>query len=532
MIKNPKIPIISDEQLNSTVTELLEIIHLQKEIIQQLKDEIAILKGRKPKPDIKPSKLNEPQSENSEDSDDDGNQKKRPGSAKRKKTADLEIHDTKIVKPDHIPEGSRFKGYDDYIVQDIRIETHNIQYRIERWLTPGGDYIKGRLPSEISSTHFGPTLISYILQQYYQAHVTQPLIPEELRDLGTDISPGQLNRIVTEGKEDFHKEKKDILLAGLGVSDYINVDDTAARHKGKNGYCTHIGNELFAFFESTDSKSRINFLTLLSAGNAAYQITPDAIEYMVQQKLPKVPSGKISELLCTKFENKKDFEICLERLGINDARHIRIITEGCLFGNIIENGFNRNMIIMSDDAGQFNVFLHTLCWVHTDRIINKLTGFSDDQRQALDDKRSEIWELYADLKKYKLSPDKKNKVRLENRFDDIFKGDTCFATLNQALKRIQRNKPELLLVLEYPYIPLHNNLSENDIREYVKKRKISGGTRSDEGRKCRDTFTSLKKTCRKLGISFWEFLKARVLSNNEVPYLPNLITSKVQSENL
>lgn len=530
MITIPKIPPIPDDQLTPIIITLLEINQLQKELIQQLKDEIAILKGQKPKPDIKPSKLNEEKAEDSQDGNAGEEEKRRPGSDKRKKTAELEIHDTKIVKPDHIPEGSRFKGYDDYVVQDIKIHPHNIKYRIECWLTPEGDSIKGQLPSTTATPHFGPTLVSFILQQYYQAHVTQPLILEELRDLGVDISSGQLNRIIIEGKEDFHKEKKEILLAGLGVSSYVNVDDTAARHKGKNGYCTHIGNEFFAFFESTDSKSRINFLSLLAAGDVAYFINADAIEYMLQQKLPKVPLGKIAELLFTKFESKTDLAGCLEGLGITDNRHIRIITEGCTIGNIIENGFDRNMIIVSDDAGQFNVFIHALCWIHTDRIVNKLTGFSDAQRQALDYKRSEIWDFYADLKKYKLSPDENIKTQLDKRFDEIFKGDTCFATLNQALKRIRRNKEELLLVLDHPHIPLHNNLSENDIREYVKKRKISGSTRSDEGRKCRDTFASLKKTCRKLGISFWEFLKDRILGTNEVPYLPDLITSKAQSD--
>ena len=84
----------------------------------------------------------------------------------------------------------------------------------------------------------------------------------------------------------------------------------------------------------------------------------------------------------------------------------------------------------------------------------------------------------------------------------------------------------LLMVLEHPDIPLHNNLSENDIREYVKKRKISGSTRSDSGRRCRDTFTSLKKTCRKLGISFWEYLKDRITGQNAIARLPDLIRSR------
>jgi hypothetical protein len=99
------------------------------------------------------------------------------------------------------------------------------------------------------------------------------------------------------------------------------------------------------------------------------------------------------------------------------------------------------------------------------------------------------------------------------------------------LKRIHKNKSELLLVLERPEIPLHNNGSENDIREHVKKRKISGSTRSDSGRLCRDTFASLKKTCRKLGISFWEFLKDRIMGKGEIPFLPDVINQIVQQAN-
>ncbi|HDH06564.1 MAG TPA: transposase, partial [Nitrospirae bacterium] len=83
-----------------------------------------------------------------------------------------------------------------------------------------------------------------------------------------------------------------------------------------------------------------------------------------------------------------------------------------------------------------------------------------------------------------------------------------------------------LLVLDRPEIPLHNNGSETDIREYVKRRKISGSTRSSPGRKCRDTFTSLKKTCRKLKVSFWKFLNDRVGGINSIPQLEYLMREK------
>jgi hypothetical protein len=92
-----------------------------------------------------------------------------------------------------------------------------------------------------------------------------------------------------------------------------------------------------------------------------------------------------------------------------------------------------------------------------------------------------------------------------------------------------RNKRELLLVLERPELPLHNNLSEGDIREYVKRRKISGGTRSDDGRRGRDTFASLKKTCRKLGVSFWQYLMDRIRRAGQIPTLPSLIEARALS---
>jgi len=100
---------------------------------------------------------------------------------------------------------------------------------------------------------------------------------------------------------------------------------------------------------------------------------------------------------------------------------------------------------------------------------------------------------------------------------------TVYVTLNLALQRMGNNQHELLRVLDKPYLPLHNNLSERDIRDYVKKRKISGSTRSEAGRRCRDTFASLKKTCLKHKISFWHYLKDRLFGESNIPPLSNLI---------
>ena len=143
--------------------------------------------------------------------------------------------------------------------------------------------------------------------------------------------------------------------------------------------------------------------------------------------------------------------------------------------------------------------------------------------------REQIWDLYADLKIYKTAPNEELKQEIDARFEELCATRMRFATLGQALKRLHRNKGELLLVLEKPWLPVHNNLGESDIREYVTKRKISGSTRSDSGRRCRDTFTSLKKTCRKHGISFWEYLKDRVSGNNVIPSLTEYIRQAASS---
>ena len=135
----------------------------------------------------------------------------------------------------------------------------------------------------------------------------------------------------------------------------------------------------------------------------------------------------------------------------------------------------------------------------------------------------QIWSFYADLKAYKAQPDPTRIPEFESRFTAIFTQRTVYATLDQTLKRLHRHKDELLLVLHRPDIPLHTNGSETDIRDFVKKRKVSGGTHSDLGRQCRDTFASLKKTCRKLGISFWQYLLDRVSLTNTIPQLPTII---------
>ena len=522
------------DRLRSSNEHLQQTLQKQQVQIEALKAEIARLKKLPKRPAIRPSTLPKDDDEPGDDPNDSdhsdqggGDQANGKTTKPRKRKKKLTIHHTCVIKPEGLPEGSRLLGYEDYTIQELLIQPHNTRYRLARYQTPEGKTLTGVLPGELRNSHFGITLKSHILYQYYHQRVTQPLILQQLTEWGIDISSGQISRILTEQNDPFHAEKDALLSAGINHSDYIQVDDTGSRHNGKNGYCTHIGNQAFAWFSSTRSKSRINFLKLLRGAAVDYTINTAALDYMKAERLPQRPLLAIGQSEGQTFEDETAWKQHLRQLKIRNKRHIRIATEGALLGTLFACGFPPDLVILSDDAGQFNILLHALCWIHAERVFQRLLPLNPTHTKELNWVHTQIWEIYADLKDYKHTQDAELKQAIQAHFDELCRTRTSFATLNQALKRLAKNKKELLLVLERPDIPLHNNLSEGDIREYVIKRKISGSTRSENGRRCRDTFVSLKKTCKKQRISFWDFLLDRLRQVYLVPYLPDLLCGKV-----
>ncbi|MFZ0257953.1 MAG: hypothetical protein WAN46_20465, partial [Gammaproteobacteria bacterium] len=399
MTKRFQQPPLADSERTPLVRGFLDIIEAlaqevqrQEERIGQLEDEIAILKGEKKRPRFRPSQLDEKAGK--EDSKgDDSKATKRPGSEKRAKTAELNIHEERTIAPEVIPAGSRFKGYQDYVVQDLMICPRNIRYRLERWQTPEGQSVIGQLPELVRGQHFGSTLRSFILYQYYQAHVTRGLLLAQLRDWGVDISTGQLERILTENQAPWHAEKDALLATGLEVSSQVTVDDTGARHQGKNGYTTRIGNDYFAWFQTTERKDRLNFLQLLHGGNPAYALNDATLGYFREHKLPQQPLTALENASCRVFTETLQWEEHLRALGIANPRHVRTATEGALLGGLYEKGLAEGLAIISDEAGQFDVLTHGLCWVHAERLVHKLIPLNDHHREDQQAIRTQIWDF-------------------------------------------------------------------------------------------------------------------------------------------
>jgi hypothetical protein len=525
----PNIDDLSSAELKLLVVKLLEEVADLRRTVAAQADEITRLKGGPGRPTVKPNSKPSGMDQATDPKPPDGrNERPRRGSTRAK----LTINEERKVRLAARPPGARFKGYTSFVVQELVLHSHVIEFQCERWLAAEGKIITAPLPNGFDG-HFGPQLRRFVLAQYHQGQTTVPRLLGLLRAFGIDISKRELVRILTIGHDNFHAEAREVLRGGLASAAWITVDDTGARHKANNGFCTQIGNAHFTAFATTSSKSRLNFLSLLRAGHGDYVVNDAAFDYMRERALAAHVIGRLAEHSDRYFADQAAWTAHLQKLGIAALTitpdPVLIATEAALWGSATDHGFLPDRVIVSDGAGQFKVGQHGLCWVHAERLVHKLDTFTEQNRAAQASVRAAIWQLYRDLKAYRCAPTAQRKADLEAAFDRIFTDKTGFVTLDRLLARLYANKAELLKVLERPEIPLHTNGSENDIRCYVTRRKVSGGTRSDLGRDARDTFLGLAKTCTKLGISFWNYLGARLdLPGAAVPPLLSLILARTQ----
>lgn len=384
-------------QKDERIENLEKALHQALERIERLEEDLRRKKKLKGKPLFRESVLEE-----KPESEPEG---KRPGSQKRSKKQGFAIDRQIELEPSEIPAGSKYNGIREYDVQEIEIHRHNIRFQLKEYVTPAGKIVVAQVPEEYRRNgHFGPNLVSYILYQYYQNRVTQPLIAEELKEFGIDISCGQINEILTHKALMFSPEQQEVLQAALSVSGYIHTDDTGARHQGKNGFCTVIGNHWFTYFRSSSSKSRVNFLETLQGGSSQYILNEYSLSYLEAQRLSPKHLNRLSfgeTLIAT---DPASWQSYLDGMGIASPTARRLVSEAALLGGLLAAGLSDSLRILSDGAPQFNllVLLHGLCWVHQERVFRRLNAPTADDQNRVEAVQSLIWEYtdnYSIIKK-------------------------------------------------------------------------------------------------------------------------------------
>jgi len=267
-----------------------KVAELERTVVEQ-RAEIARLKGLKGPPLIKPSGMAQASRGAKPD------QCETPqGRGKVNPRISVEDRVLRVT----VPVGSCFKGYESYLMQELVLSVHAIRYRRERWVMPDGKTIVAPLPQGTRG-HFGPDLRRFVLMQYHQGQSTLPRVTALLQSVGVSISKREVQRLLTEHQDDFLDEAQDVLRAGLARSSWISVDDTGARHKAANGFCTQIGNDDFTWFGTRTSKSRLNFLDLLRAGHSDFVLNDAAFAYMRSRALPVILMARLAAQPETSF---------------------------------------------------------------------------------------------------------------------------------------------------------------------------------------------------------------------------------------
>ena len=531
---DPKL--IAQEDLRQQVQTLLNLIEqlhskvkqLEKDN-QRLKDENNRLKGEQGLPDLKAKNKGEKKKNYSSEKERKTSTKK----SKSSKNQTIKIDREEIVDypEDQLPEDAIFKGYEEVIVQDLKLVTDNIKFRKKKYYSPTtGKTYSGKLPSGYEG-QFGPGIKSLVISIYYGGNMTQSKLGEFLKDIGISISAGQISNILIKNHSGFREEKTEVYNSGLASSPWQHFDQTGARVGGENFTTNVICNPCYTIYCTTKKKNRLSVIqSLFNNSPLKFILNQDSYELLNSFRLPIKWQNALGQLPQEKVFNAEEFNRLLDKhlSGLGTVQRNRILEAGAIAYYHQQNHWPVVKTLICDDAPQFKLLTNdlALCWVHEGRHYKKLNPLVGCHQKLLDDFLDDFWDYYRELLSYRESPSEEMAQTLKSEFVRIFSKETGYEELDQRKELTRAKMTELLLVLEHPELPLHNNPAELAARTMVQRRNISYGTQTKEGTNAWDTFMSLVDTTRKLEISFFEYVADRISQLGNIPSLATIITEK------
>ena len=533
---------IQDENTRELIRQLLNLVEKLSADLrdaqienQQLRDEINRLKGEQGKPKTKGNTPKPPPNNHSSEKERHKSRQRH----KKSKKAEIQIDQEQVVKvdPSVLPKDAKFKGYQDVVVQDILLRTNNILFHKQKYYSASTrkTYL-GEIPRGYEG-QFGPGIKALTLVFYYGIGTSEPKILEFFENVGINISSGEISNLLIKKKERFHAEKDAVYEAGLQSCPWQQSDDTVTRLDAQNQHCHVVCNLVYTSYHTRASKNRMSVLDVLRNGRKrVFRLNEEAIGY-----LSSIPWSKAAWRKIEGWKSEQDWEekAFLERLdeglpGLSKQKRKTLIDAAAVAAYHAQKNDPVVQALVCDDAPQFNWLgkKKMLCWVHEGRHYKKLTPVIGLHREFLDDFLKQFWEYYHQLLDYRQQPTGEEGLRLETEFDELFSIQTGYDALDKRIAKTNAKKDSLLLVLQYPELPLHNNASELGVRQRVRKRDVSFGPRTEDGLRAWDTFATLSETTKKLGISFYHYLNDRISGANQIPPLSDLVSLRAIDLNL
>lgn len=514
------------------VEELKQENAALREENQKLRDEINRLKGEQGKPEIKGNKK-----ENTHSSEKERRGKKPPAKRKKRRPhreVSIDREEKVSVCVERLPEDAQFKGYEEVIVQDLLLKTDNIRFLKEKWYSPSEKrtYL-AELPRGYEG-QFGPTVRSLVVTLYYAGGMSEPKIIEFVEQMGVNLSKGVVSDWVSGKTARWEQEADEILQAGLGSSRWQHIDDTGTRVDGVNHYCHILCNPFYTAYATRRHKNRLTLITLLqNRETAVYLFNEQTATWLQTFAVPQWAQGQLAHWPSAVLLEEAQVTALLagelsERL--NQQQLARIREAGALTAYYAQDRYPVIPILISDDAPQFRHLTaqQMLCWVHEGRHYKKLTPQVAYHQQVLDDFLTQFWDYYHELQAYRVAPTPQQARALRLKFTAIFSQTTDYEQLNARLVKTMAHQDKLLVVLDYPELPLHNNPAELGARQRVRKRDVSFGPRTLQGRKAWDALMTVAETAKKLQVSFYHYVWDRVSLTDEMPALADLVRSRGQ----
>jgi hypothetical protein len=499
---------------------------------QRLRDEVNHLKGEQGKPDIKPNRRGQQLGPGNNHSSE-AERRKPQAWRKRSKLAQIQIDREEVLTVDQaqLPADAEFKGYEDSVVQDVVIHTDNVLFHKEKYYSPSErrTYLAAVPPGYTGQ--FGPGIKALALVQYFACNMAEPKILEFFTNVGIHLSAGELSNWLIKDWPDLRAEKAAIYEAGLRSSPWQHLDDTATRVNGQNEHCHVVCNPLYTAYFTTTHKDRLTIVDVLrNLGARTFRVNAEAIGLLHVFGLAQRTVRSVQGLPQDQDLSEAAFTALLDaRLPTLGAQpRARILEAAAVAAYHAQLEFPVVKLLLCDDAPQFNWVTEqlALCWIHEGRHYKKLAPSSAPFRSALAEFTKQFWEYYDQLLTYPQQPSAGEQVRLATKFDTLFATVTGYRALDERIAKTALKKASLLLVLEHPEIPLHNNPAELGARQRVRKRDVSFGPRTADGAKAWDTFMTLTATAKKLSVSIYHYLHDRVSRAFEMPDLADLITQR------